>query len=285
LPDAFAVSSAGRVTTKLALDATQKSLYVYTVSVTDGTYTWSQSAGSSSEDDFGVAYSSSLRRVTVTYFNGAPSAGKSITAVYRYGTSGITGALSGGSQHWMAISIDGVAQTGRQRVLAVPFAMQAKDSETAKFLVPAPAVFLIPSILGGDDGGEQGLHYIPFPIQAPSIYKGATAFQFRGNYVMSKELRFFRSMRIRAFGGGNTPTEQAGVTVKLLRENPSTGESVVIGEFSKTGLFDGEFVVPLNHRPDWSENRYVLTVSVKTPADQSVGRVTQLKSIKIEGDE
>jgi VCBS repeat-containing protein len=35
-PDAFAVSSAGRVTTKLALDATQKSLYVYTVSVTDG---------------------------------------------------------------------------------------------------------------------------------------------------------------------------------------------------------------------------------------------------------
>ena len=95
------------------------------LSVTDGTYTWSQSAGSSNEDDFGVAYSSNLRRVTVSYFSAPPAAGKPITATYRYGTSGISGAISAGSQHWMALSIDGVAQTGRQRVLAVPFAMQA----------------------------------------------------------------------------------------------------------------------------------------------------------------
>ena len=95
------------------------------LSVTDGTYTWSQSAGSSNEDDFGVAYSSSLRRVTVTYYSAPPAAGKPITATYRYATSGISGAISSGSQHWMALSIDGVTQTGRQRVLAVPFAMQA----------------------------------------------------------------------------------------------------------------------------------------------------------------
>jgi hypothetical protein len=96
-----------------------------TLSVTDGTYTWSQSAGSSSEDDFGVAYSSSLRRVTVSYFSAPPAAGKSISATYRYATSGISGAINAGSQHWMAISVDGVAQAARQRVLAVPFAMQA----------------------------------------------------------------------------------------------------------------------------------------------------------------
>ena len=77
------------------------------VNVTDGTYTWSQSAGSSNEDDFGVAYSTSLRRVTVNYYNGAPVSGRTITASYRYGTGGISGALSSGAEHWMAISVDG----------------------------------------------------------------------------------------------------------------------------------------------------------------------------------
>ncbi|MCX8497362.1 MAG: hypothetical protein ORN51_14365 [Akkermansiaceae bacterium] len=104
-----------------------------TVSVTDGTYTWTQSAGSSNEDDFGVAYSNSLRRVTANYYAGAPTSGKTITATYRYGTSGISGALSSGAEHWMAVSVDSVVQGTRQRVLAVPFALQA---EVSKQLAP-----------------------------------------------------------------------------------------------------------------------------------------------------
>jgi hypothetical protein len=101
------------------------------VSVTDGTYTWSQSAGSSNEDDFGVFYNSSLRRVTVNYFNGAPLANKTITATYRYGTNGISGALGSGVEHWMVVSMDGIAQETRQRVLAVPFAQRAATADTA----------------------------------------------------------------------------------------------------------------------------------------------------------
>jgi hypothetical protein len=101
------------------------------VSVTDGTYTWSQTAGSSNEDQFGVAYSTSLRRVTANYYNGAPAIGRTITTTYRYGTSGITGALSNGSEHWMAISVDGTTQGTRQRVLAVPFASKAALADVA----------------------------------------------------------------------------------------------------------------------------------------------------------
>jgi hypothetical protein len=101
------------------------------VSVSDGTYTWSQSAGSSNEDQFGVAYSTSLRRVTANYYNGAPAAGRTITATYRYGTSGITGALSSGAEHWMAVSVDGTTQGVRQRVLAVPFAQRAAQAASA----------------------------------------------------------------------------------------------------------------------------------------------------------
>jgi hypothetical protein len=107
------------------------------VNITDGTYTWSQSAGSSNEDDFGVAYSTSLRRVTVNYYNGAPAADRVITATYRYGTSGITGALNSGAEHWMAISVDGTPQAARQRVLAVPFAQRAAFAQTAEVATTA----------------------------------------------------------------------------------------------------------------------------------------------------
>lgn len=101
------------------------------VSVSDGTYTWSQSAGSSNEDDFGVAYSTNLRRVTAIYYNGAPAAGRTITASYRYTDSSISGALASGSEHWMAISVGGLTQGSRQRVLAVPFALNSQRAEIA----------------------------------------------------------------------------------------------------------------------------------------------------------
>ncbi len=95
------------------------------VSVTDGTFTWSQAGGSSNENDFGVAYSTSLRRINVTYFNGAPAAGRTITATYRTPASGISGAISGDNQPWAEITVDGVAQVPRQKVLTVPFAAVA----------------------------------------------------------------------------------------------------------------------------------------------------------------
>ena len=91
------------------------------VTVTDGTYTWDQTNGSSNESEFGVSYSSSLRRVTVTYYNGAPAAGKTISAKFRAPGSGIAGALAEDKQPWIEVSLAGVTQTPRQKVLAVPF--------------------------------------------------------------------------------------------------------------------------------------------------------------------
>jgi hypothetical protein len=99
-----------------------------TVSVSDGTYTWSQSAGSSNEDDFSVVYSTNLRRVSVTYLNGAPAAGRTITTFYLCPSSGISGALAGDNQPWAEITVDGVAQVPRQKVLTVPFAAVAGEA-------------------------------------------------------------------------------------------------------------------------------------------------------------
>jgi hypothetical protein len=98
------------------------------VTVTDGTYTWDQTNGSSNESDFSVAYSPNLRRVTVTYYNGAPAAGKTISATYRTPGSGITGAFAQNNQPWIETTVSGTAQAPRQKVLTVPYALFAGSS-------------------------------------------------------------------------------------------------------------------------------------------------------------
>ncbi|MDC0049304.1 hypothetical protein OAL09_08190 [Verrucomicrobia bacterium] len=104
-----------------------------TISVTDGTYTWSQESGSSNEDDFSASYSKNLKRITVNYFAGAPDDGRNITVTYRHQKTGITGALTGGAEQWMELTVDGETQTTRQRIGAVPYALKAGSvDETAR---------------------------------------------------------------------------------------------------------------------------------------------------------
>ena len=67
--------------------------------------------------------------ITATYAT-APAAGQSITATYRYSATGISGALSASSEQWLELTVDGVAQSPRQKVLAVPFAMRAAVADT-----------------------------------------------------------------------------------------------------------------------------------------------------------
>jgi hypothetical protein len=100
------------------------------ISVTDGTYTWDQSKGSSNENDFSVAYSPNLRRLTVTYYNGAPTAGKTISATYRSPNAGITGSLADIGNAWTEVAISGNPQNTRQKVLAVPLALHALNADS-----------------------------------------------------------------------------------------------------------------------------------------------------------
>ena len=95
------------------------------VTVTDGNYTWDQTNGSSNENDFGVSYNTGLRRVTVNYYNGAPVAGKTISASYRAPSVGISGAIDGSNQPWIETVINGTPQSPRQKVLTIPFALSA----------------------------------------------------------------------------------------------------------------------------------------------------------------
>jgi hypothetical protein len=73
--------------------------------------------------------------ITASYAT-APAAGIALTATYRYGSSGITGALSTTAQLWMSVSINGTVQGTRQQVLAVPFAQRALIADS----VPPPSL-------------------------------------------------------------------------------------------------------------------------------------------------
>jgi len=145
--DTVAITDGTATTFQKVLSAAE--VVAGSVSVTDGTYTWSQSGGSSNEDNFGVAYSTSLRRVTVTYYNGAPAAGRTITATYRTPTSGIAGALSGDNQPWAEITVNGVAQVPRQKVLTVPFAAVSSYAETERTVSSPSFGVLFQSPMGG----------------------------------------------------------------------------------------------------------------------------------------
>ena len=62
--------------------------------------------------------------VSVNY-ESAPAAGTEIVATYEVNESSIVGALSAANAHWLELSVDGTAQSPRERVLSVPFAQVA----------------------------------------------------------------------------------------------------------------------------------------------------------------
>ena len=105
------------------------------VTVTDGTYTWNQASGSSDGGvNFDANYSSSLRRITVLYYNGSPSAGKIVQVTYRSPSAGIVGILSNENPPWLEISVAGITQSSRQKLNSVPFALTSEKASSASTL-------------------------------------------------------------------------------------------------------------------------------------------------------
>ena len=101
------------------------------VSISDGTYTWSQANGSSSSTEFSASVTPSSGAVSAIYLGSAPTSSVDITASYNYSDTTLSGALSSHATHWLELSVDGTAQSPRERVLSVPFAQVASQSLSA----------------------------------------------------------------------------------------------------------------------------------------------------------
>ena len=174
---------------------------------------------------FRVDYSAGT--ITATY-SAAPTAGAAIIASYRYGTNGITGALSSGAEHWMAVSVDGVMQGTRQRVLAVPFASLSQASMIAESVKPQPTSWR-PQLFATKSGAWQNAGTVPgattMPF-GPGFWGGWTVeCAIPKSYSSLSELRVSYWMN-QVYGGLNSGIF---ISVKIL-EVRADGSEVVVSE-------------------------------------------------------
>ena len=106
-----------------------------TVALSDGVYSWSQ-AGGSSDPNFSGSYTHATKAVQMSYLAGVPEAGRGMTVTYDFSeTSEIFDTITG-AEHWLELLVDGVEADTRTRLLAVPYAMKARESADAQALEP-----------------------------------------------------------------------------------------------------------------------------------------------------
>lgn len=63
---------------------------------------------------------------------------------FQFGAAGISEALAVGAEHWLELTVDGVAQSLRQKLLAVPFAMKSADNQELMILFQTKIDSVIP---------------------------------------------------------------------------------------------------------------------------------------------
>jgi len=192
------------------------------VSVSDGTYTWSQANGSSSSTEFSASVTPSSGAVSAIYLNGAPTSSVDITASYNYADTTLSGALSSHNSHWLELSVDGAAQAPRERVLSVPFAQVAGSavkiipqnaSVSINVLNTPSGVKRIPIISNTDSN-----NYQPHPQNFWS-YRPYTA------YLDLEGIPFTQLNRIRVFASELSESGEyyAKIIVSLRERSLSSG--------------------------------------------------------------
>ena len=102
-----------------------------TPSLSDGAYTWTASGGSSHSDAFSVTYNGTAKRFQVVYLSQVPLAGRAIVATYQTTEQETIDASLANGEAYLALSVNGTEESTRTRLLAVPYALKAKESETS----------------------------------------------------------------------------------------------------------------------------------------------------------
>lgn len=206
---------------------------------------------------FRVTYSEGS--ITATYAT-APAAGQTISATYRYGASGITGALASTSQPWMAVSVNGTVQGARQRVLSVPFAMNSSFTDralSAKTVDPRIGVKYAVSQL------QNGPDLTPFLVSMPVNSRltgsySAPYFNTKGNggiFNIPKTAKSVQNIScicsnksVTGYSGGSTSTTSTGYSTISLKSRSMNGavtsimSQTVSGEV-KNIVISGPFIL------------------------------------------
>ena len=102
-----------------------------TPSLSDGAYTWTASGGSSNPSAFGATYNGTARSFQIIYYSQVPVAGRAIVARYDTTEAETIDASLANGEAYLALSVNGTEESTRTRLLAVPYALRAKESETS----------------------------------------------------------------------------------------------------------------------------------------------------------
>lgn len=170
-----------------------------TLSLTDGTYSWTPTGGSSNSSAFWVTYNGTAKSFQVIYFTQVPLAGRAIMARYQKNeVNSIISFLGTGEPH-LALVIGGVEESTRSRLLAVPYALKAKESEDTQTLrAQLVALSILPSSNGAMDSNFISIQGGVLP--QTSNLAGATV----GNFSISKyEVRWDEWQEVQAWAVAN----------------------------------------------------------------------------------
>ena len=187
------------------------------VSVSDGTYSWSQANGSSSSTEFTASVTPSSGAVSAIYLSSAPTANTDITASYNYMDATLSGALSSHASHWLELSVDGIAQLPRERVLSVPFAQVAGSAPTSlvKRNYPCSTGWFY-----NEGNEEMTMRVLPFSIKSDSHEA-----RYFPNF--SANVKSIKSMNVTLRSG-----QSNGLTLYLYAIDSYTNERITIESVS-----------------------------------------------------
>ena len=187
------------------------------VSISDGTYTWSQANGSSSSTEFTASVTPSSGAVSAIYLGSSPASYVDITASYNYADATLSGALSSHNSHWLELSVDGTAQSPRERVLSVPFAQVAGSAPTTlvKRNYPCSTGWFI-----NEFNEEMTMRVLPFSL----TFTGREG-RFFPNF--SANVKSIKSMNVTLRSG-----ESNGVNFYLYAINSNTNERITVESVS-----------------------------------------------------
>ena len=101
------------------------------VTITDGVHSWSDRTGTSTHpaEFLGIVTDYTNGTVSAVYLAGPPTAGTHVSVAYSYETRGLWSAMRYADAMWLEVVIEGVPLEPRHRLVAVPFAVKAKQAE------------------------------------------------------------------------------------------------------------------------------------------------------------
>jgi hypothetical protein len=217
------------------------------VSVTDGTYTWDQMNGSSDGGvSFDASYSTSLKRITVNYYTGAPVSGKTISVTYRSPSAGLDSVFASENTSWIEITLAGVAQSPRQKLLSVPYAVKASRieesgyQETTTLDLPIQRFVTSNSRYGLSVGSKLPISVNNYPWNS-GTWNSMTIFYDIPFYI--KEISsLFINYSVQKYSSGSYTT-YGRIDYNLLDSND---QSIAAFSFPRSEVTSSNVVIPVN---------------------------------------